>query len=152
MEKKQAQYNNAFETYTCDNDIEKTTNLKYFYAILSQVTNQSLGLISNITNIRCDFVKNDKNILLNQVDSAGHKGVILCTFGFLIGIFSAISVLTGILFVYKYFSFNNENQNLANNSINESTSNYNNVIINLSVKSNNNAITYPNNNMMNNPK
>ena len=109
-------------------------------------------MISNITNIRCDFVKNDKNILLNQVDSAGHKGVILCTFRFLIGIFSAISVLTGILFVYKYFSFNNENQNLANNSINESTSNFNNVIINLSVKSNNNAITYPNNNMMNNPK
>ena len=63
---------------------------------------QSLNMSYNITNVSCSFAKNDKNILLNEVDTGGIKGLGLCACSFLVGIGLLISVLSGIILVHKY--------------------------------------------------
>ena len=117
----------------------------------------SLNATKNITDLKCRFAKNDKNILLNEADSAAKSGIALSALGFLIGIFFAISVFCGILFVYKFFATRNENKNI-NALPNESTTNIEQENPNSTGNANNNTIPYynnmlqnPNNNMMPNP-
>ena len=102
----------------------------------------------NITNATCSFARNDKNIILNEAESAGDNGIALACFGFLVGVFLGISVFAGILFIHKFYSTWKEDKNRAQiNHMNESTENIqqgNNTTTN----PNNNTMPYPNNNMM----
>ena len=80
----------------------KTKKLKDYYSTLIDITDKSLNLSYSLTNVTCSFARNDKNILLNEVDDAGNHGVTLCVLSFLTGIFLGFSVLAGILLVHKF--------------------------------------------------
>ena len=147
----------ASESAKCGASIELTQELRNYYGDLLNVVDQSLNAAKNITELKCRFAKNDKNILLNEADSAAKSGIALSALGFLIGIFFAISVFCGILFVYKFFATRNENKNI-NALPNESTTNIEQENPNSTGNANNNTIPYynnmlqnPNNNMMPNP-
>jgi hypothetical protein len=117
------------------------------YEKLLDVTNIGLNISHNLTSLKCRFARNDKNIILNEVNSAGKKGVALCGCSLLVGILLGISVLAGIIFVHKYkfdnsYDENNMKRYSQNTThINESSENIG--------KENENNIN--NNNNMNNP-
>lgn len=134
----------------CGNNAEKTSDLRTYYGDLLNVVDQSLFASKNITDLKCRFAKNDKNILLNEADSAAKSGIALSALGFLIGIFFAFSVFCGILFVYKFFATRNENKNI-NALPNESTTNIEQENPNITSNPNNNTIPYYNNIMIQNP-
>ena len=147
----------ASESAKCGASDKLTQELRNYYGDLLNVVDQSLNATKNITDLKCRFAKNDKNILLNEADSAAKSGIALSALGFLIGIFFAISVFCGILFVYKFFATRNENKNI-NALPNESTTNIEQENPNSTGNANNNTIPYynnmlqnPNNNMMPNP-
>ena len=149
----------ASESAKCGASDELTQELRNYYGDLLNVVDQSLNAAKNITDLKCRFAKNDKNILLNEADSAAKSGIAMSALGFLIGIFFAISVFCGILFVYKFFATRNENKNININALpNESTTNIEQENPNSTGNANNNTIPYynnmlqnPNNNMMPNP-
>jgi hypothetical protein len=117
------EYEQAKENINCGNEA-KTNELKGYYDELLAIVEQSLNMSYNITNVSCSFAKNDKNILLNEVDTGGIKGLGLCACSFLIGIGLLISVLSGIILVHKYNCKCSKGQIRApNNQINESNVN-----------------------------
>ena len=69
----------------------------------------SLNITNNLTNIKCRFAKNDKNIILNEAESGGKRSVTICTFCFLVGILLGISIVFGILLVHRY-KYENESE------------------------------------------
>ena len=89
------------DNINCGNT-SKTNELKGYYGRLMDIVDNSLNLSYNFTNISCSFAKNDKNILLNEADDGGKKGVGLCACSFLVGALLGISVIAGILLVHKY--------------------------------------------------
>ena len=113
----------------CGND-ERTEKLKGYYDRLIVITNRSLDLTYNLTNVTCRFVRNDKNILVNEIDDAGKYSIAMCVMSILIAIFLCISIVSGILLVHKYklgkeediFDVrNNSTSNVENeNNINQS--------------------------------
>jgi hypothetical protein len=148
-EKKRKDIAEASNSKTCANNDALTEKLRDYYKGLLDVVDKSLEATNNITALSCSFAKNDKNILLNEADSAGKNGIALSALGFLIGIFFAISVFSGILFVYKFFATRNENKNI--NAIpNVSTTNIEQENVNITANPNNNTFPYYNN-MMQNP-
>ena len=102
---------------SCPNDLKSNFN------DLKQITNKSLDISYNITSIRCSFAKNDKDIILNEANSWGKRGVTLCVFALLVAFLLGISILTGILFVHRYHykksditgNMNNGNMNVNMN-------------------------------------
>ena len=88
-------YNNTCMNETRDSIVE-------FYLELSNATNKILTIYADLFNISCSFAKNDKNIILNEMKSAGNRGIVISVFQFLIAIFIGISILFGILLVHKY--------------------------------------------------
>lgn len=117
----QESYENAKNSINCENTT-KTNELKRYYDQLLNTINKSLVLTYNITNVSCSFAKNDKNILLNEIDTGGNKSIGLCACSFLVGIFLGISVLAGIILVHKYQLTSNKavNKDLNNVNFNES--------------------------------
>ena len=118
------------------------------YEKLIDVTSVGLNISNNLTSLKCRFARNDKNIILNEVDSAGKKGVALCGCSLLVGILLGISVVAGIIFVhkYKYDDSSNDDKKDLNNitGVNESSEN----IGKDNTKNNNNS--YSTNNLNNN--
>lgn len=92
---------------TCNNDTRDSL-MKYYQSVYDGLTDLN-NIIGNLYNIKCRFAKNDKYIILNELDSAGKRAITLSTFQFLIGIFLAVSVLGGICLVHKYKYKNNKN-------------------------------------------
>ena len=88
-------YNN-----TCNNDTRDY--IVRYYNEIYNVTSQILKVYADLFNISCAFAKNDKNIILNELKSAGNRAIVMSAFQFLIGIFLGFSILAGILFVHKY--------------------------------------------------
>ena len=88
-------YNN-----TCNNNTRDSL-IKYYLSIYN-ATSKIIDITGSLYNIRCRFAKNDKNIILNELESAGKRATVLSTFQFLVAIFLAISVLAGIFIVHKY--------------------------------------------------
>ena len=88
-------YNN-----TCNNNTRDTL-IKYYLSIYNAIS-KIIDITGSLYNIRCRFAKNDKNIILNELESAGKRATVLSTFQFLVAIFLAISVLAGIFIVHKY--------------------------------------------------
>ena len=73
-----------------------------FYESIKNGTDILFTSIMNLFNISCAFAKNDKNIILNEISSAGKRATVISTFQFLIGVLLGISILAGILLVHKY--------------------------------------------------
>ena len=117
------------------------------YEKLIDVTSVGLNISNNITSLKCRFARNDKNIILNEVDSAGKKGVALCACSLLVGILLGISVVAGIIFAHKYKyndSPTNAQKDLNNTTeVNETSEN----IRNDNTKNNNNAYNIPKSDM-----
>ena len=88
-------YNN-----TCNNNTRDS--LVKYYQSLYNATTTILDITITLYNIKCRFAKNDKNIIINELESAGKRATALSTFQFLVAIFLAISVLAGIFLVHKY--------------------------------------------------
>ena len=116
-------------------------NSKEYYKELISITNRSLDLTYNLTNVTCRFVRNDKNILVNEIDDAGKYSIAMCVMSILIAIFLCISIVSGILLVHKYRLGDHNESGIAvnNNSTTE-------------IQNDNNATTqpnmFPNNNQM----
>ena len=47
-------------------------------------------------------MKNDKNIFMNEIQTAGKESINISIFSFFIGTILGISVVSGILLVHKY--------------------------------------------------
>ena len=110
-------YNN-----TCMNETRDT--IVELYLSFSNATNQVLAIYADLFNIKCGFAKNDKNIILNEMKSAGNRAIVISAFQFLVAIFIGISVLSGILLVHKY-NFKKifpKSKDINNNEINTSKS------------------------------
>ena len=122
----------------CGND-ERTSKLKGYYDRLIVITNRSLDLTYNLTNVTCRFVRNDKNILVNEIDDAGKYSIAMCVMSILIAIFLCISIVSGILLVHKYRLGDQDESGIAVNN-------------NSTTEIHNNATTqpnmFPNNNQM----
>ena len=118
------QYQTLRDNINCQST-DNTNNLKDYYNSLISMVDRSLDLTYNITNVSCGFAKNDKNILLNEADTGGIKGIGLCACSFLVGIFLGISIVAGILLVHKYQVSNKgaSNINLNKFEVNESKEN-----------------------------
>ena len=91
---------NNIDNFECEDD--EKMQLKENYELLLDVVNKGLNVSNNLTNVKCRFARNDKNIILNEVDSAGNLGIVLSSCSFLVGIFLGISVFAGIILVHKY--------------------------------------------------
>ena len=116
-------------------------NSREYYGELIKITNRSLDLTYNLTNVTCRFVRNDKNILVNEIDDAGKYSIAMCVMSILIAIFLCISIVSGILLVHKYRLGDQDESGIAVN--NNSTTD---------IQNDNNATTqpnmFPNNNQM----
>ena len=98
------------------------TILNNYYNGLIDISNGAINLTNNLTEIKCRFAKNDKNIILNEVESGGNRGVTLSAFSFLIGALLGISILFGILLVHRY-KYNDNQQGNVNNKANDTLEN-----------------------------
>ena len=101
------------------------TILNNYYNGLIDISNGAINLTNNLTEIKCRFAKNDKNIILNEVESGGKRGVTLSAFSFLVGVLLGISILFGILLVHRYKYDDNLKENI-NNKANETLENLDN--------------------------
>ena len=101
------------------------TILNNYYNGLIDISNGAINLTNNLTEIKCRFAKNDKNIILNEVESGGKRGVTLSAFSFLVGALLGISILFGILLVHRYKYDDNLKENI-NNKANETLENLDN--------------------------
>jgi len=98
---------NSDETSECSSDDK--SELNNYYKQLINLGYISLNITNNLTNIKCRFAKNDKNIILNEAESGGKRSVTICTFCFLVGILLGISIVFGILLVHRY-KYENESE------------------------------------------
>ena len=64
--------------------------------------NESLILTYNLTYVSCSFARNDKNIILNELDTGGIKGIGLWASILIVGYVLGLSVLMGMLLVHRY--------------------------------------------------
>ena len=108
---------------------ETKDSLETFYRALYNGTIITLNATGTLLNIKCRFAKNDKNIILNELNSAGKRATVLSAFQFLVGILLGISVLFGILFIHKYkegLTPNEKREIYINQNVNnESQGNFN---------------------------
>ena len=114
-------------------------NSKEYYKELISITNRSLDLTYNLTNVTCRFVRNDKNILVNEIDDAGKYSIAMCVMSILIAIFLCISIVSGILLVHKYRLGDQDESGIAVNN-NSTTDIHNNATTQPNM--------FPNNNQM----
>ena len=104
----------------------RNEKLKQYYAELIDIADRSLKLCYNITNVTCRYMKNDKNIFMNEIQTAGKESINISIFSFFIGTILGISVVSGILLVHKYKLGKHTEQGIVVN--NNSTSNIQNDI------------------------
>ena len=114
-------------------------NSNEYYKELISITNRSLDLTYNLTNVTCRFVRNDKNILVNEIDDAGKYSIAMCVMSILIAIFLCISIVSGILLVHKYRLGDQDESGIAVNN-NSTTDIHNNATTQPNM--------FPNNNQM----
>ena len=110
----------------CKSETDAQNALIRLYELFSVKNRLSFSILYPIVDIKCAFLKNDKNILLKEMHTTAKKGKTLCALQFTVGILLGISVLAGILFVhrYKYSDGKSENRtvNISNNSGNPNNS------------------------------
>ena len=91
---------NIINDITCVSEVR--ASFVELYKLYSKATNQVLAIYEDLFHIRCNFAKNDKNIILNEIKSVGSRAFVIAGFQFLVVIFMGISILSGILLVHKY--------------------------------------------------
>ncbi len=111
---------NELKNSTCSADTKKS--LIDYYTALYNGTIITLNATASLIRIKCRFAKNDKNIILNELNSAGKRATVLSTFQFLVGILLGISVLFGILLVHKY-KFSQDNNEIREITVNQNHTN-----------------------------
>lgn len=100
----------------------ETSILNDYYIQVINITDKFSNILNNITSTKCNFVKNDKNIFINEIKSCGNKALVISAFGFLIGIFLGLSILAGIALVHKYKVPNiSKPTNTVSKALNESS-------------------------------
>ena len=102
FKKNQAAFQQARDGITCQGNQTKANELKGYYVQLLTMINESLILTYNLTYVSCSFARNDKNIILNKLDTGGIKGIGLCTSILIVGYVLGLSVLMGMLLVHRY--------------------------------------------------
>ena len=104
----------------CKSETDAQNALIRLYELFSVKNRLSFSILYPIVDIKCAFLKNDKNILLKEMHTTAKKGKTLCALQFTVGILLGISVLAGILFVHKnkYSDDKSENRtvNISNSS------------------------------------
>ena len=117
-------YQNIINSINSDNVCNSDDKKKLidYYNGLIDISYNAINLTNNLTDIKCRFAKNDKNIILNEVESGGNRGVTLSAFSFLIGALLGISILFGILLVHRY-KYNDNQQGNVNNKANDTLEN-----------------------------
>ena len=83
-------------------DAETIEVLTGYYNSLLEGIDIATNISTDLFNIKCGFAKNDKNIILNEADRGGEKGIFLSTLQFCVGISIGISALGGIIFAHRY--------------------------------------------------
>ena len=83
-------------------DAETIEVLGEYYDSLIEGIDISTNISTDLFNIKCDFAKNDENIILNEADRGGEKGIFLSTLQFCVGISIGLSALGGIIFAHRY--------------------------------------------------
>ena len=87
----------------CSNENEKAKKIIIdFYELIKEKIYGIENIILSFLDTNCKFAKNDKMIVLSQIDSSSTKAKVICGLSFVIGILLGISILAGILFVHKY--------------------------------------------------
>jgi hypothetical protein len=116
-------YDTMLETLknkNCKSETDAQNALIRLYELFSVKNRLSFSILYPIVDIKCAFLKNDKNILLKEMHTTAKKGKTLCALQFTVGILLGISVLAGILFVHKnkYSDDKSENRtvNISNSS------------------------------------
>ena len=110
------------KSVNCSNEIEKERQMIIsFYELIKEKINAIVNIILSFINTNCKFAKNDKMIVLSQIQSSSKKAKVICGLSFLVGILLGISILAGILFVHKY---NYENK-VTKEDLSETTKNFN---------------------------
>jgi len=104
----------------CSNENEKAKKIIIdFYELIKEKIYDIENIILSFLNTNCKFAKNDKMIVLSQIDSSSKKAKVICGLSFLNGILLGISILAGILFVHKYkYKTIKEKQDLNETNIN----------------------------------
>ena len=106
---------------TCNG--KEKDNLRYYYQNLTNLANRAINISNNLTDVNCRFIRSDKNIIFNEVKYAGSKTLVICSSGFLVGIFLGLSVLAGIAFFYRYNLNDARPESPYENNINDSNAN-----------------------------
>ena len=134
-------YNNTINSLyqiNCNDDQGKKAKQSFLdvYETLYEKNLELLNLNNNLTNINCEFAKNDEMIILRQTESVSKKANSICGIIILLRILLAISILSGILFVHKYNYELPEPKKGNVNEANESTENIDEQNINTEIRKN----------------
>ena len=116
-------YDTMLETLknkNCKSETDAQNALIRLYELFSVKNRLSFSILYPIVDIKCAFLKNDKNILLKEMHTTAKKGKTLCALQFTVGILLGISVLAGILFVHRYKYPNGKSENRTVNISNSS--------------------------------
>ena len=116
-------YDTMLETLknkNCKSEADAQNALIRLYELFSVKNRLSFSILYPIVDIKCAFLKNDKNILLKEMHTTAKKGKTLCALQFTVGILLGISVLAGILFVHRYKYPNGKSENRTVNISNSS--------------------------------
>ena len=92
-------------------EIEARDALIEFYQSLLNQIDVVFGISYNFLDIKCNFLRNDKFIVLRETKEGGEKSLELFTYQFLVGIFLIFSTIGGILFVHKFIPEGENNEN-----------------------------------------
>lgn len=102
-----------------ENEINKQIIIN-FYELIKEKMYAISNIILSFIDTNCNFARNDKMILLSQIESSSKKAKIICGLSFVVGILLGISILSGILFVHKYKYETSETKQ----DLNETASNF----------------------------
>ena len=150
FKKNQAAFQQARNGITCPGNQTKENELKGYYGELLTMINESLTLTYNLTYVSCSFARNDKNIILNELDTGGIKGIGLCASCLIVGYVLGLSVLMGILLVHRY-RWDYEEKEKEKEETNKNVENETAFNINNPYNVTNYALNTQNNSMMNDP-
>ena len=90
-------------TTNCSNENEMYKQIIInFYELIKGKINAIVNIILSFINTNCNFAKNDKMIVLSQIESSSKKAKVICGLSFVVGVLLGISILSGILFIHKY--------------------------------------------------
>ena len=99
-------YNNILSRLSnlnCSNEeLKAKTSIIDVYKSFKEKNNLVLDIGGSLTNISCNFARNDEMIILGEIDDSGKFGIAIFVMSFLLGLFLGITILAGIIIVHKF--------------------------------------------------